>query len=405
MNKCWFIDKSSFARYEALLATGEKPEIARETIEEIRANADKWAKSGYATANLAVHDTTAIININGVLLSSASMIDNYMAEVFGESFTTYGGLMAQIQAAESNPFVESILFAVNTPGGHVEGLDEVAMAIATSPKPTKALVSYMAASAGYYLASQAGEVIASSITSSVGSIGTIISLVDDTEFFEKMGVKFYSISSSNAPNKAPEPHSDEFKQTIQNRVDSLEAIFIQRVSEGRSRASGKDITEEMVKQDFGRGGLILAREAMAAGMIDAINDNTLKKPMEAEMSEKENAHAMESAKADAMASGVNKERARVMSLLPWLDTDKGAICEAISNGSEMTPELMQNLSETAAETAKANAIAEAEKAALAAIESDVAPEVTETVNKVDVSEEQRAEDDFFAKAMAKSKIK
>lgn len=411
MSDFWFIEQSAFRARG--MEVSSAPGLDHLRLESIRANADRWASKAYASENLKVVNGEAIIDVSGVLLNSANMVDEYYAKIFGESYTTYPGLISQLQAAESNPAVQSITLNFDTPGGMVAGLDEAAMVLAGCGKKTKAVVGWMSASAGYYLASQCNSIVASNSASSVGSIGTVVSLVDATALYEKMGVKFYTLSSSNAPRKALEPHSEEFKKEVQQRIDYLANIFVDRVAEGRNRATGKAFTKDDVEQNFGRGGLVFAGAALSAGMIDAIGEALQSNHKEATMGAVE-VGADQGAIAKASQDGVSKERARVASLLPWMSTDSERINACIKDGSEMTPELLAELSAKAAEKATAGAQAKAEKDEQARVDAeaarrlaDVAPVVT-GVDTTPVDEAAKVEADEQAALAAineKSKIK
>lgn len=75
---------------------------------------------------------------------------------------------------------------------------------------------------------------------------------------------------------------------------------------------------------------------------------------------------------DYISQGVQQERARVESLLPWMETDSERVMQAISSGESVTPTLLKELS------AKAKAAAvvtdDAAAAALAAQYTEDNPE-------------------------------
>ena len=399
----WFLDEASAMK--RISASGSPSAIPVERIETARTNADRWSMKGYAAENLCVANGCAIIYVERVLLAAATLIDEYLGLIWGETYTTYPGLIAQLRAAESDPSVNSIILNFDTPGGMVAGLDEAAQILAGcgKKKKTTARIGWMAASAGYYLASQCNESVAMNETSSVGSSGTIVSLIDATGYYEKLGVKFYTISSSNAPRKAPAEHSEEFKKEVQMRVDYLANIFVERVAEGRSAATGKTITKDEVEMNFGRGSLVFAKAAMAAGMIDAIGEAAL------QSNQKEDRMSAE-VKGAAFEDGIKQERSRVCSLLPWMAADSEKVIAAIKDGSELTPEMVADLSTKAAEKAIADAKAKAAKedearvaAEAAQRQADAAP-VVATVDVEDKAALEKQEHDaLLARVMKKSK--
>jgi membrane-bound ClpP family serine protease len=98
--------------------------------------------------------------------------------------------------------VSAIVLNLDTPGGAVNGVDELARAIfaARERKRIIAYVGGMGASAGYWLASAASEIVVSD-AAILGSIGVRMVAQDTTEADRKSGrVEFISSQSpANAP--------------------------------------------------------------------------------------------------------------------------------------------------------------------------------------------------------------
>jgi len=410
MEHFWFIEESSFLRYNAAVAKGETLSPNPEKIEAIRGNADRWASKAYTSEHLVVRGNEAHISISGVLLQAASYIDEMYAKYFGEIYSTYSGIITQIASAEDNAQVEKIIFHVDSPGGMMAGVDEAAQAIFSSSKPTEARVGWCAASAAYYLASQANNIVATTPSASFGSIGVVVDLVDMTGIYEKYGVKFYSLTSTKAPDKRQEPHSEEFKQKIVKRLDALHEVFAGRVAAGRSRATGEAVSIDKVSEDFGKGGMLIASEALKAGMIDGVvsidvasePDNT----KEVEMAEE---RTLTQAFDEGIEQGAQHERARVVALLPWMGADSELVIAAIENGDSLSPEMVADLSRKAAEQAQeaatvtaAQETAAQETAAASEREEDEAPVVEAVVTQED---EEASEDDMVTAALAQSKVK
>jgi ClpP class serine protease len=214
--------------------------------------------------------STAFMNIRGFMSNSGP---NFFERLFGIEKASYPDIIQAASEIEDNPVVKNVQINMNTPGGDVFGVDEAAQAIArlSGVKKTRVVNEGMIASAGYWIASQAGEILASAPTSITGSIGVIITAVDREFNSENKNVVRARIVSRNAPNKAPDLKTEEGRGVLQDRADSLERIFIQRVAEGRN------VSEDVVKSDFGRGGVLVARDpdekqtdALRSGMIDGL---------------------------------------------------------------------------------------------------------------------------------------
>jgi hypothetical protein len=113
------------------------------------------------------------------------------------------------------------------------------------------------ASAGYWLASAAQEIVAHK-TAQLGSIGVIqpVRVTGDKRIIEFV--------SSQSPHKNPDPKTDAGRARIQETVDALAGVFIDSVAEYRNKKP------EQVINDFGAGGVKVGRHAVAAGMADRL---------------------------------------------------------------------------------------------------------------------------------------
>lgn len=218
------------------------------------------AKGGDASNVMEVAGDVARINIVGVLTSQP----DWMAMFFGGGNTTYGDISAAIITAENDDSVKRVEFFFDSPGGEARPVSELADQISSMKKPTTSLVS-MAASAAYWLASQSNKIIAIGNAAMVGSIGTAISMYKPSEMMT------IDITSRDAPNKRPDPETEEGKSAIQDFLDQMESLFVTAV------AVGRDTTEDIVHNNFGKGGMLLARQALEAGMIDEIAQQTPQK--------------------------------------------------------------------------------------------------------------------------------
>lgn len=181
--------------------------------------------------------------------------------------TYYEDIRAAIADFENDPMIGKIVFDINSPGGYVNGCAETAQMIADCSKPTEARVSYMAASGAYWLASQCDKISATTKVASFGSIGVITDYWDETVHDEKNGYKHIVITSTDAPNKYIDPATEKGYKEILSELDHIHYVFAEAVAEGR----GVDI--DTVNEKYGKGGLLFADDALAAGMIDEIAIN------------------------------------------------------------------------------------------------------------------------------------
>jgi ClpP class serine protease len=216
--------------------------------------------SGNADRVLVVSGDSATISVLGVMTSAPSM----MAYYFGGGNTLYGDLYAAIDTVEMDPNVKSVDFVFNSGGGEAQPAVDLGDKVAAMKKPTRALVQ-TAASAAYWAASQADSIVAVSRASRVGSIGAA------TVAYKPSAQSSIDIASTNAPNKRPDPETAEGLAVIRAELDQFHDLFATAV------AVGRDKSMETVNNTFGRGGMMLAQQALDAGMIDAIGLQTKSK--------------------------------------------------------------------------------------------------------------------------------
>lgn len=201
--------------------------------------------------------TVAIIEARGPLFRRA----NIFTSISGA--TSYDIMARDLQAALDNPSYRSIVLNFDTPGGEVTGVDELAKAIRAGKaiKPIVAYVGGSAASAGYWLASQATEIVIAD-TAILGSIGVRAAFQDTSKKDAEAGRREFI--SSQSPSKRTDLSSDEGRARIQNTIDALADVFIATVAQGR-RVKPDDVIAK-----FGGGDVLIGSAAVAAGMADRI---------------------------------------------------------------------------------------------------------------------------------------
>lgn len=204
----------------------------------------------------------ARIPVSGILIPKAGMMDQMSGGVSAEA------LGNTIKAAVNNPEVSSIVLDIDSPGGAVGGIPELAdiVAQANQVKPVVAVANHEALSAAYWLASQAGSIIASP-SARVGSIGVISRHEDQSGQQEQKGVKTTLVSAGRfkAEGSPFEPLSEEGRAHLQDMVNSFYGMFVEAVARGRG------VSAADVRDGFGEGRVVMAKDAMAMGLIDGID--------------------------------------------------------------------------------------------------------------------------------------
>jgi len=219
---------------------------------------------------LFIDGSIARIKIEGMLSRKGP---SPIARFFGFTGTGYIEIIESLQAVADRPDIEKIILEMNTPGGDVKGVDGVFIAVRDTNKKIKVIAENhgLLASGGYWIAAAASKIVAIGPSVETGSIGVIITAIDDTEWLKDMGVKIVRIVSRNAPKKAPDINKKAGRDVIQDRADALERVFIKRISEGRK------VSEDHIIKNFGRGSVMIADDpdksnpdALSVGMIDEV---------------------------------------------------------------------------------------------------------------------------------------
>lgn len=214
-----------------------------------------------AVASMSIEQGVATIPVEGVLMPRS----NIFAEFFGA--VSCEAIGAQLRAAAQNPDVTAIHLVFDSPGGDVAGVPELADAIfgLRGQKRTVAHVRYAAASGAYWLASQCDEVW-SEPSGDVGSIGVFTVHEDWSGMLDQMGVDVTLIrAGKHKAEWAPYgPLSDDAKEHAQGEVNAIYKQFLGAVARGRG------VDAATVKDTYGQGRTLRAKDAKAAGMIDRI---------------------------------------------------------------------------------------------------------------------------------------
>lgn len=232
--------------------------LSADEIQGRIAAADNGPRSGAA-----ISGGVAVIPMYGVISQRMSL----MADMSGG--TSCDALRASLREAVADPEVRAIVLDVDSPGGDVAGVPELAADIRDlrgQSKPIVAVANTLMASAAAWLAFQCDEVIASP-SSMVGSIGIVGMHEDVSEAAAKAGVKTTLISAGpfKTEGNPYEPLSEDARATLQGQCDGFYAMFLADVARGRR------VTTDRVASDFGQGRVLMASDAVRAGMVDRVD--------------------------------------------------------------------------------------------------------------------------------------
>lgn len=206
-------------------------------------------------------NSVAVLPLFGVIFPRGNIMTQMSgatsAEVFG----------AQFEALIRDPEVGAIVLDVNSPGGSVYGIEEVSKQIydARGKKPIVAVANHLMASAAYHIGSAADEIVVTP-SGDVGSIGVFAVHQDMSVALDKAGIKISIIKEGKykVEGNPYEPLSEEARAAIQASVTDAYDSFVEGVARNRG------VNPAAVRNGFGEGRVVFAREAVKLGMADRI---------------------------------------------------------------------------------------------------------------------------------------
>jgi len=214
-----------------------------------------------ATKAKNIKGNIAILPIQGVISQKMGSLHHISGGTSTEEFGAW------FDAAVADPSIGAIVFDVNSAGGNVYGVPELAAKIraASGRKPVIAVANAMMASAAYWISSAADEIVVTP-SGEAGSIGVLAVHTDTSVAEEKAGIKTTVLKAGKykALGHPHEPLSDEAANQLQTRVDEYYDMFVGDVSVGRG------YTKKEVMAGFGQGKMVGADEAVENGLADRV---------------------------------------------------------------------------------------------------------------------------------------
>jgi len=210
------------------------------------------------TRSVMIRDGTAVIPLHGPITARSDLFSFFLGG------TSLSDLAKDFQTALDDDQVKAILFDVDSPGGVALGPAEMADAIfkARGKKSIWSYVGRNCSSAAYWIASATEKIIANP-SALLGSIG-VVTTIPVQEQPDSEGYKNIEIVSSNAKQKRPDPRTEEGLAEIKRELNDLEAQFIEAIAKYRN------VSVNAVKTDFGQGGVLIGKNAVASGMADSL---------------------------------------------------------------------------------------------------------------------------------------
>lgn len=259
-----FYSRAWAVRKETLIAMRQLVDLraAGETLSEAQIK-ERISSASYAGPRQRVNapGNVALIPIVGVISHRMNMMSNVSGGTSIEKLT------AQFRQALNDPNTKAIVFDVDSPGGSVDGVQELAEEIyqGRKKKPSVAIARTQAASAAYWLAASAGELVITP-SGSVGSIGVYAAHQDISKALEQEGVNVTLISAGKYKTEGNPfgPLEEEARAAMQSKVDDYYAAFVKDV------ATGRKASQASVREGYGQGRMLLAADAVKENLADRV---------------------------------------------------------------------------------------------------------------------------------------
>jgi ClpP class serine protease len=235
---------------------GGRPSMARLGDQLGQRRADQGAGKPYAMVG-----SVAVIAIEGTLIHKGKWVGASSGE------TSYEGIQTAVRAAMADSDVRGVAFEVDSFGGEVAGAFDTAARIRalSAAKPTIAILTDFALSAGYLLASGAREIVMPS-TGRAGSIGVVTIHTDYSQALANKGLKVTVLTAGKFKGEGNpyEPLGEETAARIKADLEAARVEFAATVHQGRGKRLSVEQALATEADDF-RG-----EDAAELGLVDRV---------------------------------------------------------------------------------------------------------------------------------------
>lgn len=205
----------------------------------------------------------AVLPLYGIVTQRGNMVE----DVSGPGSTSTQQFASSLRQALADESVSQILIDIDSPGGSVYGVAELADEIASAQgqKPVIAIANSLAASAAYWIGACAAEFYVTP-GGEVGSIGVWQAHQDYSRAMDEAGVTTTLISAGKfkVEGNPYAPLSEEAHGFMQSRVDDYYAAFTKAVAKGRN------VPVAQVRDSMGQGRVLGADAALSSHMVDGV---------------------------------------------------------------------------------------------------------------------------------------
>jgi capsid assembly protease len=244
----------------ALRASGQKL-TAEEVRERLAADASSVEARNGRSEKVSSSGAIAVMPLVGTIIPRADLFSEMSGAVSAERFSR------AFRAALNDEDVSAIVIDIDSPGGQVGGVPELAAEIyrARGKKPITAVANTLAASAAYWIGTAADELVVTP-SGEVGSIGVVAIHEDISGLLEKEGVDVSLITAGKykVEGNPFEPLNEEARTAIQGRVDEYYGMFVADVARHRK------VSRAAVRDGFAEGRVVGAETAVSLNMADRV---------------------------------------------------------------------------------------------------------------------------------------
>ena len=199
-----------------------------------------------------LRDGVAVVRLAGVIGRHLSQLD---MECGGCDIDRVADALRE---ADADPAVLGIVLDVDSPGGAVGGVSECAWAVRGLSKPVVAYAADLCASAAYWVASAADELLVGP-TCEIGSVGVYCAILDKSKLYDRAGLRVELLASGG--NKAAgypgTSLTDGQREVLQGQVDYIASLFKSAVLASRT-----------IEPSLLDGRCLVGAQAVSAGFAD-----------------------------------------------------------------------------------------------------------------------------------------
>lgn len=226
------------------------------TAEQLEARLPKRSEDAAAKRDGKV----ALMPLRGAIANRMNMMSDISGGTSNEAWSS------AFRAAVDDASIKAIVIDVDSPGGAVQGTDELSAQIfaARGTKPIIAHVNGTMASAALWIASAADEIVAMP-SAQIGSIGIMSVHEDRSALHEKLGVKKTVLTTAKYKSEGYQGvPSEETQAHWMSRMQKAHESFVGTLARNRG------VDAATIEAKWGQGRVLDAGDAKRVGMIDRL---------------------------------------------------------------------------------------------------------------------------------------